>query len=281
MIAAWLLAIAPLCVAPRVGAPQDEVDLRRGGDAPATMTAEQAQRALDLSLRYLVEDQHDDGTWGLFVPSDLMEPGYAPETYYDWNLSANFLVVLALMECPETPQRRAALERGLRAACAKRLPIRGDDWDNDAMWTALYAVVTLSRAAGDARFAGGEWPARIEQRGRDYAALLVKNQVPDGGWGYYDDPPFTQRPKWATSFSTACVVPALADGLRRGWLSDPDVVRRAVRYVPAVVCPTAPTSTTSTRSRAYPPASTSTRSRAAWVASRSATGRCARWARRA
>jgi hypothetical protein len=230
MSAAWLLALLPLAAAPQT-APQGEVDLLTGGEAPSTMTPEQAQRALDLSLRFLVGDQHDDGTWGIFVPSDVMELGFAAESYYDWNLAANFLVVLALMECPETPERRAALERGLRAVCAKRLPIRGEDWDNDAMWTALYAVVTLSRAAGDARFASGEWPATIERRGRDYAAMLVRNQVPEGGWGYYDDPPFTQRPKWATSFSTACVVPALADALRRGWISDPDVVRRAVRYV--------------------------------------------------
>jgi len=59
--------------------------------------------------------------------------------------------MLALMECEETPERRAALERGLRAACEKRLPIRGEDWDNDAMWTALYATVTLTRAAADER----------------------------------------------------------------------------------------------------------------------------------
>lgn len=231
MIAAWMLALLAQAAPAAQDAPRGEVDLLTGGEAPATMSAEQARRALDLSLRYLVGDQNPDGTWGLFVPSDLMELGFAAESYYDWNLSANFLVVLALMECPETPERRAALERGLRAACAKRLPIRGEDWDNDAMWTALYAVVALTRAAEDARFAGGEWPALIERRGRDYAGMLVRNQVAEGGWGYYDDPPYTQRPKWATSFSTACVVPALADALRRGWLADPDVVRRAVRYV--------------------------------------------------
>jgi len=236
MIGACFLALAALGAAPQdAAAAQDarpeEVDLRLGGEAPESMTAEQARRALDLALRFLVRDQHPDGTWGMFAPSDVMELGFAAETYYDWNLSANFIVVLALMECAETPERRAALERGLRGACAKRLPIRGDDWDNDAMWTALYAVVTLVRAAEDPRFAAPEWSEMIERRGRQYADMLVRNQVPEGGWGYYDDPPFTQRPKWATSFSTACVVPALSQALRRGWISDPNVVRRAVRYV--------------------------------------------------
>jgi hypothetical protein len=209
----------------------NEVELVGSRDVPASMTAEDARTALTLSLRFLVEDQNADGTWGQFVPTDVMELGFAAESYYDWNLAANFLVALALMECPETPERRAALDRGLRSACEKRMPIRGDDWDNDAMWTALYAVVTLTRASGDERFAGAEWQALIQARGRAYAGMLVRNQVAEGGWGYYDDPPFTQRPKWATSFATACVVPALANALHLGWIEDPQVVRRAVRYV--------------------------------------------------
>jgi len=125
----------------------------------------------------------------------------------------------------------ATLERGLRAACEKRLPIRGADWDNDAMWTALYAVVALTRAARDPRFEGEPWRELVHGRGRDYADILRRNQVPEGGWGYYDDPPFTHRPKWATSFSTACVVPALAEALELGWLEDRTILVRAVRYV--------------------------------------------------
>ena len=31
-----------------------------------------------------------------------------------------------------------------------------------------------------------------------------------GGWAYYDDPPFTKQPTWATSFCTALVLPTLS-----------------------------------------------------------------------
>jgi hypothetical protein len=99
------------------------------------------------------------------------------------------------------------------------------------MWTALYALVALTRAAEDPRFAGGALAAQIAARGRAYADVLRRNQVIEGGWGYYDDRPYTHRPKWATSFSTACVVPALAAAVRLGWITDESVLRRAVRYV--------------------------------------------------
>ena len=59
----------------------------------------------------------------------------------------------------------------------------------------------------------------------------MTNQVPTGGWGYYDDPIFSRRPKWATSFSTALVLPALKDAQRLGWLKDPRVLARAIAYV--------------------------------------------------
>ena len=200
-------------------------------DVPDEMTAEQARTALSRSLKWIVEAQKPAGTWGSFVPTDVWELGFAGETYYDWNLASNFLACLALLECEETPARWAALEKGLRASCEKRLPVRGANWDNDAMWAALYAVVTLTRAAQDPRLQEVEWQELLHRRGRDYLGLLVDNQVPDGGWGYYDDPVFSARPKWATSFSTACVVPALAQARDLGWLETPRVLERATRYV--------------------------------------------------
>jgi hypothetical protein len=224
-----LIASPALCA--QDGTQKGETVLVEPRDVPARMDAEPARRALERSLEWFVAGQHADGTWGTFVPSDLMELGFAAESYYDWNLASNFLVVLALMECEETPERRAALEHGLRAACEKRMPIRGDDWDNDAMWTALYATVTLTRAAADERLQSEPWREMVQKTGRVYADVLRRNQVIEGGWGYYDDPPFTNRPKWATSFATACVVPALKQALELGWITDPAIVQRAVRYV--------------------------------------------------
>ena len=146
-------------------------------------------------------------------------------------MASQGLAVLALLECEETPERRAALDAGLRFLCSSRLPKRGSDWDVDYVWTALYGLVATVRAEADPRYQGAEWRALIEGRGREFYALLEHNQVPEGGWAYYDDPPFTQRPKWATSFCTALILPAVQRGLELGWGEDPAVLERAVSYV--------------------------------------------------
>jgi hypothetical protein len=97
--------------------------------------------------------------------------------------------------------------------------------------------VAATEAAADARFASGEWPAKLASLGKRTFAILEANQIPTGGWGYYDDPIFSQRPKWATSFSTSVVLPALQSGERLGWVDDARVRERATRFVSRCALP--------------------------------------------
>lgn len=198
---------------------------------PETLTAARAREALELALAFLVAAQNPDGSWGSASIEGLWDSHYALESYYAWQYAGVALAAYGLMLSPATPERGAALERAFDWLVTTRFPKRPSDWDNDTLWAAVYGLVAVAQAADDPRFQGAAWQPRLAARGRACVDFLVANQVPGGGWGYYDDPPYTARPKWATSFSTACVVPALAGALRRGWLSDPDVVRRAVRYV--------------------------------------------------
>ncbi len=57
----------------------------------------------------------------------------------------------------------------------------------------------------------------IDARGKAFVKQLEANPSPLGGWAYYDDPPYTRRPTWATSFCTALVLPSLADAKARGF----------------------------------------------------------------
>ena len=202
------------------------------GQASAeTMTPAEAQAALDRAVVWLLEHQGADGAWASSVMETVQEYGFSVESFYAWQVAAHALACMALAEVDETPERRAALERGLRWLCAAREPKRGSDWDTDYGWAALYGFVATVRAARDPRFQEGDWPASIEAAGRRFLDILLRIQSPTGGWAYYDARIFSRRPTWDTSFCTALVLPALAEALKLGWLEDLAVLERAQRYV--------------------------------------------------
>lgn len=212
---------------------------------PDTLGPAEARAALARALEFLVRTQNADGSFGTPTIEGLWDSHYALESYYAWQYAGVALAVYGLALAPETAERRRTLERAAEWLVTTRFPKRPSDWDNDTMWAAVYGLVACVRIADDPRFASDAWRTRLAARGHDCAAFLVATQVPEGGWGYYDDPPFTARPKWATSFSTAAVLPALARARELGWVAAPDsssaraaptsddteLVRRARDYV--------------------------------------------------
>jgi hypothetical protein len=81
---------------------------------------------------------------------------------------------------------------------------------------------------------------RIRERGEAFVDLLDRNQAFHGGWAYYDNPPFTQRPKWGTSFCTGLVLPAYKKALELGWSKQEDsesYYDRALTYVQRCALP--------------------------------------------
>lgn len=101
----------------------------------------------------------------------------------------------------------------------------------------MFGFAAATELAADARFKQGDRPARVARVGQRYFAILAANQVPEGGWGYYDDPIFSRRPKWATSFSTATVLPGLKRAEELGWIEDAGIRSRATRYVSQCALP--------------------------------------------
>ena len=196
------------------------------GAVPERMSPRETRPALQRAVTWLLDDQNEDGSWGKIGVESHGSAFAELETYYSWKLACSALAVRALLVVDENAERRASLDAGLEWLVSTRVPDRPGDWDVDHVWAGLYGFVACVDAAQDPRFQGEEWASRIEAQGRAYLALLESNQVPGGGWAYYDDPPFTQRPKWATSFCTALVLPALQTAGELGWQDDPSVLAR-------------------------------------------------------
>jgi hypothetical protein len=213
-------ACVPLLLAAALAAQQGDLQ------SPAA-----ARAGLDRALHFLLAAQHPNGSFCTTSSDTTFEASFAVETHYAWAVAANSLAAMALLAAAETPERRAALDRAVGWLCECRMTKRGSNWDNDAVWGWLYGAVATTTIIRDPRYATDDWRDRVAGRGREFVGWLQQNQEPSGGFGYYDDPPYTRRPKWGTSFSTAAVVPALDDAVRLGWLPDPATRDRAVGFV--------------------------------------------------
>lgn len=192
---------------------------------------DEARTSISKSAAWFARNQNSNGSFGSGVIDSVQFTGFAVETYYCFHLAANALAFCALSSLQATPERDAQLTQLLDWLTTTRVPKRGNTWDVDATWPAVYGLHAMTVAALDPRFGGPEWKQRVRERGEAFYLLLEKNQEPLGGWGYYEGPVVSKRPTWSTSFTTGAAIIGLLRAKDLGWAIDPKVIARAQRYL--------------------------------------------------
>jgi len=210
----------PAAAAPGTPAPPDA---RRLVDRPATdfltagAGAVEAQplpdraaihAALASGRDYLLTSQNPDGSWGSWgEPAD--EFWSNPHSHFAWIAATTGLVVMTLIEEPESEATTAAVDRALDFLTNQAALQRPSDWDVDNTWGLIYGLETLSMALQHPRYADSQRAPAMRRKAEEYLEGLAQTQSPDGGWGYYDMETLAQRPSWSTSFMTAVAILAL------------------------------------------------------------------------
>ncbi len=207
--------------------------LLRAAETAVTPTPADVRDSISRGVRFLLDSQNHDGSWGGAWDSLTTWSGETwsnPESHRSWRVATTGLCCLALLHVGDSGETRGAVDSALDYLIANALVKRPNEWDTMDCWAHIYGLQALAGAYGDPR-----WAARrdeIRDAASRHLTRLADSQSLSGGWGYLEfRAPRTARPQWATSFTTAAGVVALVEARRAGLLVDDAVLQRAVRAV--------------------------------------------------
>jgi len=214
--AAAIVAVAlATCVAGAEPAAPTQAEVGPKPAAVEPLPAADLEAAVDRGVKFLLDSQREDGSWG---SADNTKGGidiYAPPPggHHAFRAGVTALCVSALVESGrDDDAARKAIDRGA-AWLLERLP-KLRRATPDALynvWGHAYGIEALAllhrRQAGDAASR-----ARIVDCIKGQVELLDRYETVDGGWGYYDFAIGSKKPAGSpNSFTTATVLLALAD----------------------------------------------------------------------
>ncbi|MGQ0614061.1 MAG: hypothetical protein ACT4PV_10020 [Planctomycetaceae bacterium] len=185
-------------------------------------------RAIEEGVRFLVEHQNRDGSFGEHVSGRNYELWCdVPGGHMAFRAATTGLCYMGLASVThQTEASRAAQARTLAWLVRNARVGRASGAQLYNVWAFAYGLRALALALR--KQAEGAPPEAV----RAAAAALVKEieayQSPDGGWGYYDFNVQGARPAWSTSFTSGTILIALHEAREAGIEVPPPVVAKGV-----------------------------------------------------
>ncbi len=226
--AAGLSALA-MCAMPSLVRAQESPNLAVTEPPAAAVTIPQA---IEDGVRYLVEHQNPDGSFGNPASARPVEIlANVPGSLQAFEAATTALCWMALRDQKErTPQSEKAAERALAWLVKNARVKRPNGMELYNVWSFGYGLRAFAEALQTA--APGASPEAIRAEARSLVKALEVYQVPDGGWGYYDFEAQTYRPSGSsTSFTTATILIALHEARAAGIEVPQALIDKAVRSV--------------------------------------------------
>ena len=229
--------------------PQEVTPEHAFTEVPKTLDADRrARRGRSLARVARGARRTPSGSWGIGSLDGLLEYGFSVESYYDWQLAASALAVLALAEAPTRRRaRRTALERGVQWLCT-HAPARprqrlGHRLHLGRALRLRRAACAWPRTRASRASPGASWCARAARRS---SSILDAQPGPRRRLGLLRRPALrAPAARGRRASPRRCVLPALRAraGPRLGSPSRPCSSAPCATCA-AARCPTAPTSTT-------------------------------------
>jgi hypothetical protein len=191
------------------------------------------EQLVDEAVRWLVENQNRDGSWGSHhSPRPIEVLASVPGSQEAFRVATTALCVSALQECPRAGDSGAlAVERATDFLLAHWNVKRQSGLEHYNVWAFGYSL----QALGERLIAQPEHARAAELKG--VCARLIEKlgvyQTLDGGWGYLslDEVPTFQPSDTSMSFTTATILVGL-ERARRGGVALPErMLERAVDHL--------------------------------------------------
>jgi len=176
--------------------------------------------AIERGIRFLVDAQNPDGSWGSGRGSTGFDVLASPPGSHDaFRVGCTALAAMALREAGE----RTASDRALGYLASYDGLRRANPMELYNVWGHTYAMQALARAAKET--GRDDWRSAAAR----HLADLVRYETLSGGWNYYDFAVGAQTPSMeGTSFGTAAGLVALAEAKEAGLAVPEALVRRAL-----------------------------------------------------